>query len=309
MSNEDILKMNNGKKFDIVLMNPPFNRDFHVKFFKKACKLINEKTGKLITIQPANEFYTDIKRRKDIHKFIDDNNIKLQEVDIDEEFKKNFNVGSSILAITYINQENQTNKIIFNKGNEKIVVNDKKDIHLGSKVLDLQDNKYLNKFGDKVKEYFENHKSLYDVCVTNPKNNHYFDPTGKAKLVEKWNNKNTYFVILAYCVALFITKVKLEQYSDDLWYGPAKTLIPFDNKNEAENCFNTICHYNGTKCILNDYFRMLITYIEVKNDIKNSHKYHYMPWLDFSKTYTTEELFNIIGMEYNKKEIDKILND
>ena len=36
-------------------------------------------------------------------------------------------------------------------------------------------------------------------------------------------------------------------------------------------------------------------------------KYDFIPWLDFSKNYTSIELFNMIGMEYDENEINKIL--
>ena len=38
-------------------------------------------------------------------------------------------------------------------------------------------------------------------------------------------------------------------------------------------------------------------------------RYDFIPWLDFSKSDTDEELFNMIGMEYNKEEINNILNE
>ena len=37
-------------------------------------------------------------------------------------------------------------------------------------------------------------------------------------------------------------------------------------------------------------------------------KYDFVPWLDFSKSYTDEKLFNMIGMKYDKSEINKILD-
>ena len=46
--NEDILKENGGKKFDIVLMNPPYDRSMHLKFLEKVTKISNN----IISIQP-----------------------------------------------------------------------------------------------------------------------------------------------------------------------------------------------------------------------------------------------------------------
>ena len=47
--NEEILKENNGKKFDIVLMNPPYSNKLHEKFLIKVLDISN----KGISIQPA----------------------------------------------------------------------------------------------------------------------------------------------------------------------------------------------------------------------------------------------------------------
>ena len=51
MKNEEILKENNGKKFDIVLMNPPYSKNLHLKFMEKTFNLIDE-NGSLIYIGP-----------------------------------------------------------------------------------------------------------------------------------------------------------------------------------------------------------------------------------------------------------------
>lgn len=49
MSNEEVLKENNGKKFDIILMNPPYAKGLHFKFLEKVIKLGNN----VITVQPC----------------------------------------------------------------------------------------------------------------------------------------------------------------------------------------------------------------------------------------------------------------
>ena len=49
MKNEEILKENNVKKFDIVLMNPPYDKDLHLKFLEKCIEISNN----VISIQPA----------------------------------------------------------------------------------------------------------------------------------------------------------------------------------------------------------------------------------------------------------------
>jgi hypothetical protein len=41
MKNEEILKMNKGKKFDICLMNPPYASGMHIDFLSKISKISN----------------------------------------------------------------------------------------------------------------------------------------------------------------------------------------------------------------------------------------------------------------------------
>ena len=48
MKNGEILKENKGKKFDIVLMNPPYNKSMHLKFIRKVLNISN----KVINISP-----------------------------------------------------------------------------------------------------------------------------------------------------------------------------------------------------------------------------------------------------------------
>ena len=48
MKNEEILEMNKGKKFDIVLMNPPYAGNAHLKFLDKVINISNT----IVSIQP-----------------------------------------------------------------------------------------------------------------------------------------------------------------------------------------------------------------------------------------------------------------
>ena len=50
LENSKILDMNNGKKFDVVLMNPPYDRGLHEKFLHKTLNI----SETVCSIQPAN---------------------------------------------------------------------------------------------------------------------------------------------------------------------------------------------------------------------------------------------------------------
>ena len=49
MKNEEILKENNGKKFDIVLMNPPYAGSLHLKFLEKTINVADN----VVSVQPC----------------------------------------------------------------------------------------------------------------------------------------------------------------------------------------------------------------------------------------------------------------
>lgn len=44
----------NNMKMDIILMNPPYDKNIHLKFMKKCLNIIDEKNGNLIYIGPDN---------------------------------------------------------------------------------------------------------------------------------------------------------------------------------------------------------------------------------------------------------------
>lgn len=293
MNNEEILEMNSGKKFDIVLMNPPYsnttNGGLYINFINKVVEI----GKKIVIISPDIAFVSRDGKSKKIREKINKYKPELF-ISNWEGFDVHPNSNS---CISVWNTENPNNKIKI--GDKKF---DKQEDII------LNDSKYLAEFYDKLLKYFKEHKSIYDKCVANPKNNNYFDPTGKIKVKEKWENKNTWFTVFPYCVAAHFTTFEYKQYSDELWYGPARILVPFDKEEYAKNCFETIHKKDGKRGELNIFYQLIDILAKV-GYIKFVNKYKFYPYLDFTKKYSTEQLFEIIGMEYNKEEIDKILNE
>ena len=74
MKNEDILKENGGKKFDIILANPPWGKSIHYEFTQKFLDLANQ----VISIMPNSIVKRDSKHFK---KFKDAYNDKLYDVE------------------------------------------------------------------------------------------------------------------------------------------------------------------------------------------------------------------------------------
>ena len=97
MSNDDILKKNGGKKFDIVLMNPPYDAGHHL-YMKFLDKVINISDNS-ITINPINFIFTKTDRgiHKQLRNSIHNCNLEIDEIDGNKSFKDasflGFNLG------------------------------------------------------------------------------------------------------------------------------------------------------------------------------------------------------------------------
>ena len=296
MKNEEILEINNGKKFDIILMNPPYDKDsngdqFYVKFINKILKISN----KAIIISPDNAFLSKAKsKNKELKENINKYKPEL-EIGKWESFDVHPNSNSCISIWNIINP------------------NDK--IKIGNKYFDKQENiilnnnEYLEEFYNKLIKYINSHDSIYDHCVANPKNNQYMDPNGRNKVQNTWDDKNTWFTVFPYCIASHFTTFEYKQYSDELWNGAARILVPFNKEEYAKNCYLTIHKNGGKRGELNDFYQLISKSLVKSLYIKSTEQYKYFPYLDFAKSYTNEELFDIIGMKYNKEEIDKILKN
>ena len=283
-------------KYDICLMNPPYDENsngdqFYVKFINKVLKI----SDKAIIITPDTAFLSKAKSKN-------------------KELKENINKYKPELYISDwkefdVNPNSKSCISIWN------ILNPNDKIKIGNKYFDkqediiLNDNKYLEEFYNKLIKYINIHESIYDHCVANPKNNQYMDPNGRNKVQNTWDDKNTWFTVFPYCIASHFSTFEYKKYSDELWNGAARILVPFDKKEYAKNCYLTIHKTNGKRGELNDFYQLISNALSKSLYIKKAEQYKYFPYLDFSKTYTTEELFKMIEIEYNKEEIYKILKN
>ena len=63
MNNEEILKENNSKRFDIILSNPPYSNKLHLQFLEKYCQIAKN----IISIQPADWIFKNGKDKIKSH--------------------------------------------------------------------------------------------------------------------------------------------------------------------------------------------------------------------------------------------------
>ena len=101
--NNEILKENNGKKFDIVLMNPPFN--LGIRFFNKVLDIAN----KVITIQPTKWLLTN-KQNKNLTNKIDKQYCEIETVNGNEYFDAGLFAD---VSINYVDNK-KSHKLIYN---------------------------------------------------------------------------------------------------------------------------------------------------------------------------------------------------
>lgn len=111
MDNKEVLKENGGKKFDVVLMNPPYTGLLHMKFLEKCMNLITD-NGYIIQISPNIFIKQYLHLKAGNYRTLFDNNLENIETFNHEESNKYFNLAHAIneLAI-YTVHKNTKNPI------------------------------------------------------------------------------------------------------------------------------------------------------------------------------------------------------
>lgn len=276
-------------KYDVCIMNPPFNSSktndpFYIKFINKVIDVSN----KAIIISPATAFLSKSKKKnKNLNQKLDIYKPYL----LVNDYKFYDAAPRSRLCISLWNTI---------QPNEHIKINGMEFENQSDIVLN--NDPYLLEFYNKLSNYLSTHKSIYNVGVCTKNAAYVFDPLIRNKSLSTWLNKETWFVYFG--VTFF--SLGYEKYSDKLWNSSRKLVLPFDTEEKAKNCYNTIHKKDGKKNDMKDFYNLitlLYKYLYI-NLI-----YIYMPYLDFSKSYTDEELFKMIGIEYNKEKIDELLHN
>ena len=317
MKNEEILDMNNGKKFDIILMNPPYSKDrfgdgLYVDFLNKCIDI----SDKVISVNPLNMLISHgiggaLKNKTTkIVKYINEYKPKIEVIN-----KSLFDAGiKGDLCIISFNGNNEN--IIINKDSKTYKFKEHKDINFTSDYVKLFKSKLFKyMIGEDINDYIhlkypkiytENkeikikHDNLYNHLKFNGG-----EPYAKMNaILDKNPNKDSLFIYIYKINASFagilyksLTYNNAVEYNESTFVKGSLLYIEL-NKNDYKKSEN-ICSYLKTdfcKLITNlagEYFHPYL-------------RYDFIPWLDFSKSYNDEELFKMIGIEYNKEEINKV---
>ena len=279
MKNEEIVEMNNGKKFDIVLMNPPYSGSLHLKFLEKTIKI----TDKVVSIQPTRwlqdtlatyKKITDLKKYKEsIAEHI--NNLEFISAD---DATKYFGANFTIMVGIYNCSQNKSEYY-----KSLTFVKDGIDYSFVKKIIEkiIEDKNYSKM---NIKNW---NKDLHNFIPLNNMTGENIKRCKPTNVIKEWTKpyKNG------------------EEYEYDKKHksGVARGKIEndrclvFNTYEEAKNCYDSF-----TKC---DFTRFYMSFITT--DI---HIYHeYMPFMeDYTKPWTDERFYKYFNI--NKEEQELIEN-
>lgn len=159
MKNEEILEMNNRKKFDIVLMNPPYAGNAHLKFLDKVINISNT----VVSIQP-DVWLNKSKIHTKFGKYREKLNNKVVDIEhIDHDTTSRlFNTGNAIQStgIFLLSNDENVKKI------DLIKYNFEGDYELFNKI-NIYENDKIKTFNSCVKytDKYDNIKEKYIVPI------------------------------------------------------------------------------------------------------------------------------------------------
>ena len=324
MKNEEILEMNKGKKFDIILMNPPYghtgSNTIHLQFVEKCLEL----SEKQIAIFPYT--FVTKKNNKSNNKFkekfskylksIEEVDSKLfigtampntaiylfdnkenNNIEIIPINGKSYNIESLLSLSNFSDYENEIIKYLEEQGSQDILGDCGRLNNWKAQVQGLNDKtvkltELVNHSLKNLKKYYETHKNYYGLTIN--KTNGGMNGTAlSSKNGQIFNNYDDF-------VKLFVYRP----------LGNGYNILMFKSKTEAENC---------KEALKRPLLRF--TLYRMQDDQNLLRKvYRYIPdinWED-DRVKTDEGLLEVCGCpkdkakeyaEYCKKIIEKVDNE
>ena len=299
------------KKFDIVLMNPPFSRDLHLDFLDKVTDICD----KIVSIQPATfliNIRTDGKAKT---QYIPLKNklegyVKSCEINnMNNDFKIGMKMPCTIINIDFTKKYNE---IEYDLCNHIIKVNSIYDCNLigDSKLVKsilskITESKY-DKFIDNFYHYSKN-KQLNENTAYMPVSNRFLTTIGSGHNMNNDNEwqkdpkHNTEYI--SSIIMSFATKNITNNRSLGKKGGPIDCIYydKFDsyekNKEFLENYYQTVktsnfFHFIGLTIIIDDQGADKVL--------------KFSPILNYDHVYTDEELYKLFNIT---KEEQELIND
>ena len=283
---------NDNKKIDVILMNPPYSKNkVGDEFYKHFIYKVREISKNSIIIHPSGIFDSVSNSTKE-KKLYNNSNVEVEYIN-----SKVFdaNIRGNIIISSFLDKPQNMITVI----NDKII---KKYNSLDE--IRFENSEYLEKFESKLKDFLqETQITLGEKINFGPR---YSGFTRRDLIKTELNTDNLYVIIYkpnaSFNGILYKSIHDKEpiKFDKQILNGSATCFVEF-NKNESDLARNFI-KYTKT-----DFIKLCC--LVSKYIVGKKIKYLSVPWLDFSKSYTDEELFNMIGMEYDKEEINNILKD
>ena len=296
MKNEEILKMNKGKKFDIVFSNPPYDNGLHEKFdakFFDICK------GQICWVSPLS-FLLGKRQNKKITDQLDKYAVDIEQINGNEYFDAA--IGGT-MGITYVDMREESYH------NGSYITFDGKKYQKCEEIRTYSNDDLLMKFKSIIEPLYKNDN--IDNHLKAVSGAHY-----KRYIVENPKN-NPYIIIIPQFSGHSIARSKQigEFYA---MYSKDRT---FENTGGKFNDLNIKKSRSGTK-LLNFYIQF-ITEEETYNFWKYAHtlffqtcmrliktaldeigggELKYIPWFDFSDSMfegSSEDIDNELFKKYN----------
>ena len=290
---EEVLKENGGKKFDVVLMNPPYDNGLSEKFLEKVIDISNI----ICTVQPL-AFVVGKKQTKKIINKINNCYVNIEKVNTEKYF----------IDAHYLNGD-QGITLIKNNKDKKILYNNI-EIDDITNVRRYSDDKYIMEFKNIVEKLY-NKDNVNSYTILNWKLN----DSEKKKYMDKFIIRIS---LLVREYKLFAGDTKIGLYKDlsklktNKQNTPGETdylkmFILFNTEIEMNNCYN----YLHT-----DFVNACLYLIKTTMHTDNG-ELKYIPWFDFSDEHFSKsprEIDNWLFNKYNisdkiRKHIEEILPD
>lgn len=284
-------------KFDVVLMNPPYDHGLGDKFFNKTLDI----SDIVITIQPSNWLYGSRQNKNIISK------LKNRYVDI-----TSYKYGGSEFGAGFGN-ELSINYIDSNK-KQKIFI-DKKEFSDITKIRHYSGNEFIEKFNNTLSSLYRQNNVKQHI-LEYELGQYVDDDNWCVKIPEIRGHRGNYGVLPDFYTIFsnneqFVSEnsigkfknIKIKTNKSDLKY-----YISFNTKYEAHNFINYCKTY---------FVRGLLYISKMNTAVANGPTLKYIPWFDFSNkafSKSPKEIDDYLFKKYNisddiRKHIEEILPD
>lgn len=311
MKNEDIIKMNQGKKFDVILSNPPYN--LANKMLAKYFEIGSE----ICTVQPST-WLLGKQQKKDIVKHVDTWDYSdIESINGNEFFDANI---GGVMAIQLFKENNPINH------NRRYIIYDGKEYNKCSEISSTSNDSLLQNFKN----------IIISICNKDNLEKHMRAIPDDPHLKKYWyNNQN----VDEYCIKVDLIRghenKKTGQHKDDFYtiisnnektilssIGNFKDLIKKKNNLNKRliNFYIPSINLNITNNIINylktDFCRAGLLFQKINTNMYPN-VFIYIPWFDFSNNIfskTPSEIDDYLFTKYNisnetRKHIEELLPD